>query len=236
MCVCIFARSLFINAAWNYKKMQNIGFVYALSPLAGPFAEKGQRLLTRHTDTFSTHPYMASLIIGSIAKLEANNEQECPEALRQKQALMGPFAAMGDPFFWGTLRPTAGIIAVIMALSGYSCAPILFFMLYNAVHFWIRGNGFIEASRDGAGALEFLRRIRLPEKTQKIKWFSLVLLAFLAGSFFIRWQPLCSMFPDVITGLSILAVSMVCLFLRSRRVSSLAILYGGSILFFLIAL
>jgi PTS system mannose-specific IID component len=236
ICAIVFLRSLLINAAWNYQRMQNIGFAYSLAPLADRSAETKREMLLRHTDTFSTHPYMATLIIGSIARLETAGHREHHEVIRQKQALMGPFAAIGDPFFWGSLKPASAIVAVLLALSGCMFAPVLFLLLFNSVHLWIRIEGFAEGCRFGAGALDFLKKIELPVKTKRIKWCSLALLVLVAGVFFEFWQPLCSIYPGVVKGLVLLAIIMVSLFLRTRRVSSLAILYGISILFFLIEL
>jgi len=231
----IFLRSLLINAAWNFPKMQNIGFLYALTPLADALGERGKVLLSRHTDAFSTHPYMASLIIGSVARLEAQEDGDGADAIHQKQALMGPYAAMGDPFFWGALLPVSSVVAVIVALWGSIAAPIVFIILYNSVHLWIRTRGFIDGWRNGAGALEFLKCLALPDKTRKLKWCSLVMLAFLAGSLFICYQSVDFIFSDIVRGLLVLAAIFLVLFLRSRRISSLAILYAASILFFVVA-
>ena len=232
----VFLRSFLINAAWNFPKMQNIGFVYALTPLVDALGERGKALLLRHTDVFSTHPCMASLIIGSVARLEAREDADGAGALHQKQALMGPYAAMGDPFFWGALMPVSAVVAVIVALWGSIAAPIVFLVLYDSVHLWIRTRGFIAGWRNGAGALEFLRRLALPDKTHRLKWCSVVMLAFLAGSPFICYQSVYFILPDIVQGFLILAVIFLVLFLRSRRISSLAILYAASILFFVVAL
>lgn len=215
--------------------MQNIGFAYSLAPIANLFACKKQKILQRHVDTFSTHPYMASIIVGSVAHLEAKSSHQYEEIMRQKQALMGPYAALGDPFFWGSLRPASAIIGVSSAFAGFAIAPILFLIIFNAVHFWIRGTGFIEAFRYGTGALDFLKKLKLPEAARKIRGVSLFFLALLAGSSFFFWQPFNTMFSDVIEGPAVFAVIFISLFLMARRVSPIVILYGISILSFVIA-
>ena len=91
--------------------MQGLGFAYAIAPLAAAEAEPGQRetsaLLARHLQRFNTHPYMAAPIIGSVSRLEAENRFS--ETADLKNALMGPYAAIGDPFFWGAIGiPSSG--------------------------------------------------------------------------------------------------------------------------------
>ena len=47
--------------------------------------------------------------------------------------MMGPLAGVGDPIFWGTLRPVIGAFAASLALSQSILGPILFFVLWNVI-------------------------------------------------------------------------------------------------------
>ena len=46
-----------------------------------------------------------------------------------KVGLMGPLAGVGDPIFWGTLRPVLAALGAGIALTGSILGPLLFFYL-----------------------------------------------------------------------------------------------------------
>jgi mannose/fructose/N-acetylgalactosamine-specific phosphotransferase system component IID len=126
----IFLRSLFIAAALNFRRMQNLGFAYAMMPVIrkkqDTAAETDERL-TRHLQMFNTHPYLSTPLIGSLVRME--EEQDGPDGASSvemvKKSLSGPYAPIGATFFWGALRPCGGIVAV--ALSGLvGAAPLAF--------------------------------------------------------------------------------------------------------------
>jgi len=209
--------------------MQGLGFAYAIAPLATSGVEPGQpeapALLARHLQRFNTHPYLAAPIIGSVGRLEA--EDRFTETPDLKNALMGPYAAIGDSFFWGALRPLAGIAAVCLAAMGVLLAPLVFLALYNPAHLWVRVRGFITGWRQGQNAIEFIRRLDLPEMSKRIRWCSTILLggaAFLAstaGPFHELFQ---HGLPGRVGGLLVVLVSFLAV---KKGLSPLAILYGS---------
>ncbi len=48
-----------------------------------------------------------------------------------KVGLMGPLAGVGDPIFWGTVRPVFAALGAGIAMSGSLLGPLLFFILFN---------------------------------------------------------------------------------------------------------
>jgi len=226
-----------IQASWNVSRMQGLGFAYAIAPLAAADVEPGQRetsaLLTRHLQRFNTHPYMSAPIIGSVSRLEAENRFS--ETADLKNALMGPYAAIGDPFFWGSLRPFSGIAAVCLAIKGFFLAPLLFLILYNPVHLWVRIRGFITGWQQGKNAVEFIRRLELPAMSRRIRWCSTILLgcaAYLASTAGVFHDPFQPGLPGQVGALLVVLAS----FLAVRKgLSPLAILYG-SVTFFAVAM
>jgi PTS system mannose-specific IID component len=217
--------------------MQGLGFACAIAPLASAEGEPGHpeasALLARHLQRFTTHPYLAAPIIGSVGRLEAENRFS--ETTDLKNALMGPYAAIGDSFFWGALRPFAGIAAVCLAIMGFLLAPLLFLVLYNPAHLWVRLRGFITGWRQGKDAIEFIRRLDLPEMSRRIRWCSTILLAAAAylaaaaGPFRDLFQP---GLPGQIGGLLVVLASFLAV---KKGVSPLAILYG-SVTFFAVVM
>lgn len=133
-------RTTFVQANWNYERMHNVGFAYVMAPIIKKLytTEDDKRAaLERHLEFVNTHPYLHSPIIGVVLALEeekANGAEIDDMAIQGvKIGMMGPLAGVGDPIFWGTLRPVIGAFAASLALSGSVLGPILFFLLWNVI-------------------------------------------------------------------------------------------------------
>ncbi len=213
--------------------MQGLGFACAIAPLAtaqdGRAQPESSALLARHLQRFNTHPYMAAPIIGSVTRLESENRSS--EATDLKNALMGPYAAIGDTFFWSSLRPLSGIAAVCIAFKGLLLAPLLFLALYSPAHLWVRVRGFMTGWQLGKNGIEFIRRLDLLEKSKWTRWSSTFLLgiaAYLASSAEQSHTPFQPSVLGQIGGLLVILAS----FLAVRKgLSALTILYGSVIFF-----
>ncbi|MBW2672838.1 MAG: PTS system mannose/fructose/sorbose family transporter subunit IID [Deltaproteobacteria bacterium] len=233
----IFFRSLSIQSSWSFRGMQNVGFAYSLIPLVRSGGNKKwiSEILTRHLLPFSSHPYLTGAIIASVARLEeeSGERSDRPEAPRRKEALMAPYAAVGDPFFWGGLRPFSSVAAVILALEGVLFAPLLFLIAYNSIHIWIRLKGFMEGYQDGKGGIGFLGRIALPYKTRRLKWSATFFLALLGAVFVDSSFPLANLAWVLALGGTLVLV-LLCSWLVGRGISSLAMLYGATLFFVVI--
>ncbi len=81
-----------------------------------------------------------------------------------KVGLMGPLAGVGDPIFWGTVRPVFAALGAGIAMSGSLLGPILFFVLFNLVRLLTRYYGVAYGYRKGGGYRQRHGR-RLPAKT-----------------------------------------------------------------------
>lgn len=133
-------RSTFLQGSWNYERMQNGGFVFAMIPAIRKLystKEEQSAALKRHLEFFNTHPYVASPVIGVTLALEEDraNGTEVDNAAIQgvKVGMMGPLAGVGDPVFWFTVRPILGALGASLAMSGNILGPILFFLLWNVI-------------------------------------------------------------------------------------------------------
>jgi PTS system mannose-specific IID component len=221
--------------------MQNLGFTMAIIPLIREWRlqqKDAEGMLTRHLQMFNTHPYFSAPVIGSVVRLEEEQggKGDALEIIALKQSLMGSYAAIGDIFFWGALKPFAAISAVILAYMGLIIAPIAFLLIYTPAHFWIRLKGFIEGYRLGKNGFEFIRTLDLPRVAVKIRWLSLIILA---GS--IIWLSYDGYWPfiadtsGVIMKLVALASVLLCLLLIKQGVSQIYILYGAVVMFLLIS-
>ena len=133
-------RSTFLQGSWNYERMQNGGWAFALIPaIKKLYTNKEDQIaaLKRHLEFFNTHPYVASPVIGVTLALEEDKANGAPvdDAAIQgvKVGMMGPLAGVGDPVFWYTVRPILGALGASLAMGGSILGPILFFVLWNVI-------------------------------------------------------------------------------------------------------
>ncbi|MDR1194991.1 MAG: PTS system mannose/fructose/sorbose family transporter subunit IID [Endomicrobium sp.] len=147
----MFLKTFFIQSLWNFERLQNIGFLFVLKPFLDKVylnPDRRKEALMRHTGFFNTHPYMANIIIAITANAEkeiAAKEaaaEKLPDTNFIKSVMAGPLAAIGDSFFWGTLRPFTAFLSIFFVIlfskvldPSYSwIVPFIFLFTYNCVH------------------------------------------------------------------------------------------------------
>ena len=138
--ISVWLRSTFLQGSWNYERMQNGGWAFAMIPAIKRLyktKEEQAAALKRHLEFFNTHPYVASPILGVTLVLEEEraNGVEVDDATIQgvKVGMMGPLAGIGDPVFWFTVRPILGALAASLAMNGSIIGPIIFFFAWNII-------------------------------------------------------------------------------------------------------
>jgi PTS system mannose-specific IID component len=171
----VFWRCLFLQAAWNRRGMQNLGFAYAIEPaLDALYADPARReeALARHLGFFNCHPYMAAAILGGAIHHEervAAGEEPGAAPLSYKATLQGPLAAVGDGFFWTALRPFFGAMAALGALVAGWPAVVAAVLLYNLVHFTLRAVLFGAGYRQGDAVVGLIARLALPRAADRLR-------------------------------------------------------------------
>lgn len=138
--ISVWLRSTFLQGSWNYERMQNGGWTFAMIPaIKRLYKTKEERsaALKRHLEFFNTHPYVASPILGVTLALEEerSNGTEVDDITIQgvKVGMMGPLAGIGDPVFWFTVRPILGALGASLAINGNILGPIIFFVAWNLI-------------------------------------------------------------------------------------------------------
>lgn len=133
-------RHQFLQGSWNYERMQNGGWCYAMIPAIKKLyssKEDQAAALKRHLEFYNTHPYVSAPVIGVTLALEeerANGAAVDDTAIQGvKVGMMGPLAGVGDPVFWFTVRPILGALGASMAMGGSIVGPLLFFVLWNVI-------------------------------------------------------------------------------------------------------
>lgn len=166
----VFFRSLFIQASWNPQGMQNLGLAYTLFPALQqlyPHPEEQAAAVRRHLVFFNTHPYVAAAIVGGVLHHEARisrGEETAGRVVSFKAALMGPLAALGDGFFWLSLKPAVGALCAALVPLLQAWAALLFFFLYNLVHFTLRARLYWLGLHLGDGLVDAIARTNLPTR------------------------------------------------------------------------
>ena len=183
-------RSTFLQGSWNYERMQNGGWCFAMIPAIKKLytnKEDQKEALKRHLEFFNTHPYLASPILGVTLALEeerANGAKVDDAAIQGvKVGMMAPLAGVGDPVFWFTVRPMLGALGASLAMGGSILGPILFFVLWNVIRWafmWYTQEFGYKAgskiSEDLSGGL-----------LQKVTKTASILGMFVLGSLVERW-------------------------------------------------
>ncbi len=138
--ISVWWRSTFLQGSWNYERMQNGGWAFAMIPaIKRLYKTKEERAaaLKRHLEFFNTHPYVASPVLGVTLALEEERANGAPvdDVTIQgvKVGMMGPLAGIGDPVFWFTVRPILGALAASLAMNGNILGPIIFFFAWNII-------------------------------------------------------------------------------------------------------
>lgn len=141
----VFWRSIPYEHSWNYERMGNVGYTFAMYPILKklyPDKDDLAKAMKRHLTVYNVTPYICTFPMGiSAAMEEANAMQEDfnEESISDvKTALMGPLSGIGDAFFWGTLRVIATGIGCTLALKGNILGPVLFLLLFNIPHYILR--------------------------------------------------------------------------------------------------
>lgn len=137
----VFLRSNLFQGSWNFERMQALGFCYSMIPVIRRLYPENnddrKQAIKRHLEFFNTHPYVAAPVLGVTMAMEeqrANGADIDDGAINGiKVGLMGPLAGVGDPIFWGTVRPVFAALGAGIAMTGSLLGPLLFFFLFNLV-------------------------------------------------------------------------------------------------------
>lgn len=155
-------RSGLIQGSWNYRTMIGGGFCYAMLPLLRHVYRDEPELLkeavSRHAEHFNAHPYLATIALGAVARMEADGEAP-GEIRRFKTAVRGPLGSLGDTLVWGAWLPVMVLLGLVLAFAGARPAIVVgaFLVLYNVGHLLLRVWGLRIGIRMGRHVGEGIR-------------------------------------------------------------------------------
>ena len=244
-----FIRSNFLQASWSMERMQNLGFCFGMVPILKRLYE-GEELkaaLKRHLEFYNTQPFVTAPIVGITAAMEEKraNGAEIPDGTINgiKVGMMGPLAGVGDPIFWGTLRPITAALGASFAITGSIIGPILFFLLFNAVRLWVRWYGIKYGYEKGTDIVQDIAG----NKLQKLTEGASILGLFVMGALVNKWTSVNipvvvseitnakgehvvttvqGILDQLMPGLVPLLMTFACMALLKRKVNAIWIIFG----------
>ncbi|PLR85763.1 PTS mannose transporter subunit IID [Bacillus canaveralius] len=248
----VFIRSNLLQGSWNFERMQALGYAFAMAPairrLYPEGSEERKQAMKRHNEFFNTQPFASAPILGVTLAMEEQraNGAEIEDAAINgiKVGLMGPLAGVGDPIFWGTVRPIFAALGASIAMSGNILGPLLFFVLFNAVRLGVRWWGVSYGYHKGSNVVSDMGGNLL----QKLTEGASILGLFVMGALVNKWTsmkiPLVvseienpetgevttttiqSILDQLMPGLLPLLLTFVCMWLLKKKVNPLWIILG----------
>lgn len=189
----MFVRSCFLLGSFNFERMQSIGFCVTLIPAIKRLYSKKEdqkEALKRHLEFFNTQPFISAPIMGVTAAME--EQKASGQAIDNatisgvKVGLMGPLAGVGDPIYWGTLRPVLAALGASIALSGSLVGPVIFFLLFNIVRLATKWYGLKYGYHKGTEIVSDMSGNRLQKLTESAS----ILGLFVMGALVSKWTTL----------------------------------------------
>lgn len=125
----------FAQATQNFERMMGLAFCHVMEPILKKLykndPEEYKRSLQRHMQFYNTEPQLGALIPGITIAMEearAKGEDVSEELIvNTKNALMGPFAGIGDSMIVGTYSPILLSIAMSLCINdGNPIGPLFF--------------------------------------------------------------------------------------------------------------
>ncbi|MGL6427366.1 PTS N-acetylgalactosamine transporter subunit IID [Aeromonas hydrophila] len=152
-------RSLLLQASFNYERMQASGWLYGLLPALQKIHSHPKdlsRAMKGHMGFFNTHPFLVTFVMGIVLAME-RSKQNVNSIQSTKIAVGAPLGGIGDAMFWLTLLPICGGIGADLALQGSIMGAVVFFLLFNLVHFGLRFGLAHYAYRMGVAAIPLIK-------------------------------------------------------------------------------
>lgn len=247
----VFIRSNLFQGSWNFERMQALGFCFSMVPairrLYPENDEARKQAIKRHLEFFNTHPYVAAPVLGVTLAMEeqrANGAAIDDGAINGiKVGLMGPLAGVGDPIYWGTVRPVFAALGAGIAMSGNLLGPLLFFVLFNVVRLLTRyygvaygyrkgvnivkdmGGGFLQKLTEGASILGLFVMGALVNKWTHVN-IPVVVSSITDSTGATKVTTAQSILDQLMPGLVPLLLTFGCMWLLRRKVNPLLIIIG----------
>ena len=225
----IFVRSNFLLGSFNFERMQAMGFCVSLIPALKKLyqGDELKAALKRHLEEKSANG--------------ADISQQTLSGV--KVGLIGPLAGVGDPIFWGTLRPVLAALGAGIALTGSILGPIIFFIAFNALRLLTHWYGVMYGYSKGTELVEGIGGNKMRYLTEGSSVLGLLVMGALVAKWTTVNMPLVlseyvnakgevvvttvqSILDSLMPGIVPLLMTFACMYLLRKGVNPLIIILG----------
>lgn len=190
----------FLQASWNFERLQNIGFLFSFIHILKRIYKKSKQdlllAIKRHMGFFNTHIFFSSAVLGVMVKLEEEINNENPEKKEKeieniKIGIMGPLAAIGDLLFWSGIKPLALLIGVgLIWLYNYDIdikifliASLISVLVYNIPRILIKYYLLFKSYFQYKELLLLIQKIRFQDIMKSIKLLGMGILGIVMAGY-----------------------------------------------------
>ena len=160
-------RSMQLQAAFNYERMQSAGWLWAILPGLQKIHTNKDDLaasMTHNMDFLNTHPFAVTFVMGMVLSME-QQKMDIQTIRSVRISTAAPLGGIGDALFWFTLIPITAGMTANMAIDHNIMGPILYFIIACGVEmalrygllYWSYNLGTKAVSMMTANAKEFSR-------------------------------------------------------------------------------
>ncbi len=197
-------KSMFYQGNWNITNLQGTGFTWLLKDF---FKRNNTELPSdfklSNSYYFNTNPYLVTFILGLLLK-----ETQLHGKIGDYDKIYGSaLAALGDTFFWHSLRPFVFFISLCTFIIDPLVMVILYFILFNIFNIVFRILGFYYGYTLGVNVIQIFNRIKFN------RWSKIFdgITTFMAGAviaYIIKYQYITN-YIHVVKSVSLLVVGII---------------------------
>jgi len=234
----LYVRSFFIQGSFSEKYRQNIGFAFCMNPVGKQLwddPDKLRQFTLRHMEDYNGNPFMITLVLGAVAKLEEMLKYQkdiTEEDISRFKRAVGPATgSVGDRFFWSTLRPFGIIIGLLAAFLYGLWGVLLFLAVYNIPTLILRWYWLNAGYRLGTELIYEIKNRKIEKAIMILQPLSAIIIVFMGiysitlPDFTLNW----------VSGATICFVGLNVLLLK-RRTSLIMIFFISLILYLILGL
>lgn len=177
-------KSMFYQGNWNVTNMQGTGFKWLVKDF---FKQNKTNLPVDFNDSplyyFNTNPYLVTFILGLLLK-ETQTKGKIDD---YDKIYSSAFAALGDTFFWHSLRPFAFFISIWAVFINPILPVILYLVVFNIFNIVFRILGFYYGYIFGSNVISLFNKIRFNKWSTIFDAISMLMSGFVIA-YIIKYQ------------------------------------------------
>ena len=172
----LFLKSLFYTANLNNTNMQGLGFKFLSDEIVAKNSiTLSSEAVKSQTEYFNTHPFMVNFILGVWFKEYTIGSNPG----YYKKIYASALAALGDSFFWHSLRSICFIISGIFVLFSPVYGLAFYLLFFNLFHIYFLFIGFDAGFIFGREVIGWFNRIGIKDWSKICDSFSTLFFGFL---------------------------------------------------------